>query len=111
MRAGAGSTTTALKGSIPSPLLRRLLNREFESVPLALLVQVCAPPFATRGASWVTLKRFHSDENVCESQRSGFRVGDGSRGRFAPPADFPLQDCSPYRALPVRRECLGFVHR
>jgi hypothetical protein len=26
----------------------------------------------------------------------GIRVGD-SRGRFATPADFPLQDCSPYR--------------
>lgn len=40
MRAGAGSTTTAMRGSIPSPLLRRLLNRGFESVPLALLVQM-----------------------------------------------------------------------
>jgi hypothetical protein len=32
-----------------------------------------------------------------------------SRGRFAPPADFPLHDCSPYRGLHVRRERLGFV--
>jgi hypothetical protein len=33
-----------------------------------------------------------------------------SRGRFATPADSPLQECSPYRELPVRRESLGFVH-
>ena len=34
-----------------------------------------------------------------------------SRGRFATPADFPRQDCSPYRGLHVRRESLGCVHR
>jgi hypothetical protein len=34
-----------------------------------------------------------------------------SRGRFATSADSPLQCCSPYRGLHVRRECLGFVHR
>ena len=38
-------------------------------------------------------------------------MGDRSRGRFATPADFPLQDCSHYRGLHVRRESLGFVHR
>jgi hypothetical protein len=38
-------------------------------------------------------------------------VGDRSRGRFATPADLPLQDCSPYRGLHVRRERLGGVHR
>jgi hypothetical protein len=34
-----------------------------------------------------------------------------SRGRFATPADFPLQDCSPYSHVHVRRERLGFVPR
>ena len=34
-----------------------------------------------------------------------------SRGRFATPTDFSLHDCSPYRALHVRRESAGFVHR
>jgi hypothetical protein len=38
-------------------------------------------------------------------------VGDRSRGRFASPADFPFQDCSPYSHVHVRRECLGFVPR
>jgi hypothetical protein len=37
----------------------------------------------------------------------GFRVGDGSRGRFVTPADSPLQDWSPCRRLHVRRELLG----
>jgi hypothetical protein len=32
-------------------------------------------------------------------------------GRFATPAGFPLRDCSLYRGLHARRECLGFVHR
>jgi hypothetical protein len=36
----------------------------------------------------------------------GFRVGDRSRGLFTTPADFPRQDCTPYRGLHVRRECL-----
>jgi hypothetical protein len=39
------------------------------------------------------------------------RVGDRSRGRFATPADSPLQDCSPYSHVHVRRGSLGFVHR
>jgi hypothetical protein len=39
------------------------------------------------------------------------RVGDELRGRFATPADFSRQDCSPYRGLHVRRESLGFAHR
>jgi hypothetical protein len=30
-----------------------------------------------------------------------------SHGRFAPPADFPLQHCSPCRGLRLRRESLG----
>jgi hypothetical protein len=34
-----------------------------------------------------------------------------SRGRFATSADFPLQDCNPYRGLHVLRERLGAVHR
>jgi hypothetical protein len=34
-----------------------------------------------------------------------------SRGRSATPADFLLQDCSPYSHQHVRRESLGFVHR
>jgi hypothetical protein len=38
-------------------------------------------------------------------------VGDRSRGRFATPADFPLQDCIPYPHVHVRRESLGFVSR
>jgi hypothetical protein len=38
-------------------------------------------------------------------------VGDRSRGRFATPADFPLQDCSPDRELHARRGRLGFVNR
>jgi hypothetical protein len=38
-------------------------------------------------------------------------VGDRSRGRFATPAEFPLDDCSQYRGLHVRREFLVFVHR
>jgi argininosuccinate lyase len=36
--------------------------------------------------------------------REGFRVGDRSRGRFATPTDFPLQDCSPYSHVHVRPE-------
>jgi hypothetical protein len=32
-----------------------------------------------------------------------------SRGRFATPADFHLQDCSPYPHVHTRRERLGFV--
>jgi len=40
MRAGASSTTTALQGAMPSPLLRRLLCNGFETVPLALLIQM-----------------------------------------------------------------------
>ena len=40
-----------------------------------------------------------------------FGWGDGSRGRFATPADFPPQDCSPYQGLHVRRVSLGFAHR
>jgi hypothetical protein len=39
----------------------------------------------------------------------GFRVGDRSRGRFAPPVDLPRHDCSSRRGLHARRECLGFV--
>jgi hypothetical protein len=34
-----------------------------------------------------------------------------SRGRFATPADFALQDSSPYRGLHARRGSLGFAHR
>jgi hypothetical protein len=34
-----------------------------------------------------------------------------SRGRFATPADFTLQDYSPYRGLRVRCRGLGFLHR
>ena len=40
----------------------------------------------------------------------GFWVEISTRGRFATPADFRLHDCSPYRGLHVRRECLPFVH-
>ena len=34
-----------------------------------------------------------------------------SRGGLATPADLPRHDCSPYRALHVRRESAGFVDR
>jgi hypothetical protein len=37
-----------------------------------------------------------------------FRVGDRSRGRYATPLDFPLNDGTPYRGLRVRRWGLGF---
>lgn len=40
MATGASSTTTALQGAMPSPLLRRLLCNGFETVPLALLIQM-----------------------------------------------------------------------
>jgi hypothetical protein len=33
-------------------------------------------------------------------------VGERSRGRFVTRAGFPVQDCSPYRGLHVRRERL-----
>jgi hypothetical protein len=36
---------------------------------------------------------------------------DRSRGRFATPADFPLEDCSAYSHVHARRESLGFVPR
>jgi hypothetical protein len=52
----------------------------------------------------------YSDGKSCESYRLGFRVGDRSWGRYATPADFPLQDGTPYRELHVRRWGLGFVH-
>ena len=48
-----------------------------------------------------------SNEKVANRTVLGFR-GDRSRGRFAMPADFPHQDCSPYRGLHVRCERLGF---
>ena len=38
-------------------------------------------------------------------------MGDRLRGRFATPADFALQDCSPYSHVHVHSESLGFVHR
>jgi hypothetical protein len=38
-------------------------------------------------------------------------VGDRSRGRFATPADLPLQYCSPYSHVRLHRGSLGFVHR
>jgi hypothetical protein len=38
-------------------------------------------------------------------------VGERLRGRFATPADFPPQDCSPYRGLYVRPFSLGVVPR
>jgi hypothetical protein len=50
-----------------------------------------------------------SDDKVANRVK-GFRVGDRSRGRYATPADFPLQDCSPYRKLRVRGWGLGFVY-
>jgi hypothetical protein len=37
--------------------------------------------------------------------------GGRSRGRFATPADAPLEECSPYSHEHVRRESLGVVHR
>jgi hypothetical protein len=45
----------------------------------------------------------------CANRRKGFRAGDRSRGRFATPADLPLQGCSSYRELHVRRESLGGI--
>jgi hypothetical protein len=48
------------------------------------------------------------DEKMC-NRRKGFRAGDRSRGRFATPADLPLQGCSSYRELHVRRESLGGI--
>jgi hypothetical protein len=56
-----------------------------------------------------TQRPMYSDEKVANHNVS--RVGDRSRGRFATPADSPLQDCSPYSQVHVRRESLGFVHR
>jgi hypothetical protein len=46
-----------------------------------------------------------------ESERWGFRVGDGARGRFATPTKFPRHDCSPYQGLYVRRDSSGFPPR
>jgi hypothetical protein len=39
------------------------------------------------------------------------RVESSPRRRFETPADFPLQDCSPYRGLHARHEHLGVVPR
>jgi hypothetical protein len=41
----------------------------------------------------------------------GISGGRRSRGRFATPTDFPLQDCRPYSHVHERRERLGVVHR
>ena len=38
-------------------------------------------------------------------------MGDRSRRRFVTPADFPLNDCSPYSRVHVRRDSLGFFPR
>ena len=52
----------------------------------------------------------YSDEKV--ANRNVRDSGDELTPPFRlSPADFPLQYCSPYRGLHVRRESLGFVHR
>jgi FAD synthase len=53
-----------------------------------------APQFFQR----LILAGLNSDAKVCVT---GFRVGNRSRGRFATPADFPLQDSTLYRGLHV----------
>jgi hypothetical protein len=52
----------------------------------------CAEPSRVSTEARASVQRRKS----CESVRLGFRVGDGSRGRFATPADFPRRDCSAY---------------
>jgi hypothetical protein len=51
----------------------------------------------------------HSDETVANRDGGELRIGweMSSRGRFAPPADFPRHDCSPCSHVHVRRESLG----
>jgi hypothetical protein len=52
----------------------------------------------------------YSGEGVANRCVRGFRAGDdGSRGRYATPADSPLHDGTPYRGLHARRWGLGFV--
>ena len=50
----------------------------------------------------------YSDAKV--ANRNG-RCRDRPRGRFATPADFPIDACSPCSHVHVRRERLGFVPR
>jgi hypothetical protein len=51
----------------------------------------------------------HRCKSGASSHVRDFGWENRSRGRFATPADFPLQDCSPYSH--VRRESVGFFHR
>ena len=53
----------------------------------------------------------YSVEQLANRNVGGFGWEMSSRGRFATPADFPLQDRSPHQGLHERRESLGFVHR
>jgi hypothetical protein len=55
----------------------------------------------------------YSDARVANQTDSGFgweREGS-SHGRFATPADFPPQECSPYRGRHARRDSWGGVSR
>ena len=63
--AGASSTTTALKGAMPSPLLRRLLRRGFETVPLALLIQMTT--LYTPGGSIMIVASTCDSWDTCDS--------------------------------------------
>jgi hypothetical protein len=86
------------------------------------LYEPSAPRMATGATSEMYTGTTHDDSPMptpaqCPATHKlrivtlGVSGGGRSRGRYETPADFPLQDCSPYRELHVRRESLGFVHR
>jgi hypothetical protein len=54
----------------------------------------------------------HPRERCTATKKLGIvTLGTSGRRSLATPADFPLQDSSPYRGLHVRRESLGLVPR
>ena len=97
-------------------------ERLLAALPLCALLEFCATHALrdTAAAAAARLLRAHALVRTPRLQRwgevanryvSGFGWEMSSRCRFATPADFPLQHCSPYSHAHVRRERLGCVYR
>jgi hypothetical protein len=107
------------------PVVRGVGGESAESIPGATHSQRCIRSQNGRDSRQRWTRHLHhrhsgqvaagfflySVEQLANRNVGGFGWETSSRGRFATPADFPLQDRSPHQGLHERRESLGFVHR